>query len=182
MSDSFKSYYEWLLEKVSKNRTSNSISYNLLFRSLYTMEFTCLFDQDKNRISDALKLRGDYTEHGVCIPYRRNGKTSFLHRPCSVLEVMIALAIRMEDTIMTNPAFGNRTAQWFWMMVASLGLNGMYDDNFDSDYVNGILENFLLRKYEPNGRGGLFTIKNTDKDLRKVEIWVQMLWFLDTLV
>ena len=82
---------------------------------------------------------------------------------------------------MDNPAIGDRTAQWFWGMICSLGLNGMRDDRYDYDLVEEKITKFLYREYEPNGKGGLFTIRNCDRDLRNVEIWIQLLWYLDTI-
>ena len=43
-----------------------------------------------------------------------------------------------------------------------------------------VIKRFLDRDYEPNGKGGLFTIKNCRQDLRKVEIWYQLCWYLDS--
>ena len=82
---------------------------------------------------------------------------------------------------MDNPRKGNRTKQWFWGMINSLGLGGMDDSNFDKDYVAKVVNVFLERRYEPNGRGGLFTIRNCKDDLRDVEIWCQLCWYLDTI-
>jgi hypothetical protein len=104
-----------------------------------------------------------------------------LDGPCSVLEMMIALAIRCEENIMDDPLIGDRTRQWFWSMISSLGLSGMTDTRFDNKSVDRVLETFLDRDYKPNGEGGLFTIKRCEKDLRKVEIWYQLLWYLDTI-
>ena len=39
------------------------------------------------------------------------------NKTCSVLEMMIALAIRCEEHIMDDPDVGNRTGQWFWKDV-----------------------------------------------------------------
>jgi hypothetical protein len=101
--------------------------------------------------------------------------------PCSVLEMMVALAIYAEEHIMSNPQIGNRISQWFWNMVVSLGLGDQMDNRFDRRYVEGVLQRFLNRKYEPNGQGGLFTIRNCDRDLRKVEIFYQLCWYLGTI-
>ena len=102
--------------------------------------------------------------------------------PCSVLEMMVALAIRCEETIMDNPAYGDRTAQWFWGMIRTLGLYSMTDDRFDQEYVDMVIDRFLNRDYEPNGEGGLFKINNCKYDLRKIEIWYQLCWYLDRFV
>lgn len=64
-------------------------------------------------------------------------------------------------------------------MINSLGLDRMDDLRFDEDYTNSIIIRFLNRKYERNGKGGLFTIKRPDLDLRTVEIWYQMSWYLN---
>jgi hypothetical protein len=95
--------------------------------------------------------------------------------------MMVALAIYAEEHIMANPQIGNRTGQWFWNMVVSLGLGDQMDDRFDRRYVEDTLQRFLDRKYEPNGHGGLFMIRGCRRDLRKVEIFHQLCWYLDTI-
>ena len=102
--------------------------------------------------------------------------------PCSVLEMMVALAIRCEESIMDNPVYGDRTGQWFWNMIVSLGLGSMTDEMYDRDYVDNIVDRFLDRDYSPDGRGGLFTIRNCEYDLRDVEITHQLYWYLDTIM
>ena len=104
-----------------------------------------------------------------------------LEKPCSVLEMMVALSLRCEEEIMDDPNIGDRTRQWFWGMVVSLGLGAMHDDRFDKKYVDETIERFLKRKYEYDGRGGLFTIKDSNRDLREVEIWYQLCWYLDSI-
>ena len=95
--------------------------------------------------------------------------------------MMIGLAIRCEEWIMDNPNYGNRTRQWFWSMISSLGLGSMHDERFDEAYVKQIVIRFLNREYQPDGRGGLFTIRNCEYDLRDVEIWYQLCWYLDDI-
>ena len=104
------------------------------------------------------------------------------NQPCSVLEMMIALAIRCEEHIMDDPDVGNRTGQWFWNMIMNLGLGSMTDDQFDKRYAEQVIERFLNREYEQDGEGGLFTVKHCKHDLRTVEIWYQMCWYLDEIV
>jgi hypothetical protein len=95
--------------------------------------------------------------------------------------MMIGLVLRCEETIMVDPSVGDRTSQWFWGMVRSLGLASMTDSRFDRRYVEDTIQKFLDRDYEPDGRGGLFTIRDCDQDLRNVEIWIQLLWYLDSI-
>ena len=58
----------------------------------------------------------------------------------------------------------------------------MTDAKFDEDYANEVIGRFLNRQYERNGEGGLFTVEHCNRDLRTVEIWYQMCWYLDEIV
>ena len=92
--------------------------------------------------------------------------------------MMVALSIDMEG-IMNDTNLGNRTAQWFWGMIGSLGLGQMDDDGFDMTSAHEALYIFMNRLYRPNGEGGLFTLRKPYIDLRNVEIWMQAMWFLN---
>ena len=101
--------------------------------------------------------------------------------------MMVGLAIRIEDTIMADADFGDRSSMWFWIMIKSLGLYDMTNDvlyNSDTAYdeIKDIIHKFLEREYKPNGEGGLFTVYNTTKDLRNMEIWYQMCMFFNNLL
>ena len=96
--------------------------------------------------------------------------------------MMTALAIRCEENIMDDTRYGDRTTQWFWGMINNLGLGSMWGDNYDKVYVDQVLQTFLNRDYAPNGKGGLFTIRNCDRDLRDVEIWYQLNWYLNSIL
>ena len=170
-------YFNWLYDLMCRDRYSETISYRKLFSYLYDTEFRYLIPMDANRAEDGIDLRYrfPYEYPGVEDPGR------YLSGPCSVLEMLIALAIRCEETIMDDPRFGDRTRQWFWTMITNLGLGSMTDDRYDSQYVEEVVERFLNRDYEPDGAGGLFTINHCDQDLRDVEIWYQLCYYLDTI-
>lgn len=167
-------YFEWLTNIVCKDLFSKSISYNKLLSYLHSVEFTFIIPRDINRAKDGIDLRYRYhLETGS--PYNRD-------EPCTVLEMMVALTLRCEETIMDNPSYGDRTSQWFWAMIKNLGLSSMTDREYDEKYVEQVIHNLLERNYEPDGRGGLFRIKNCDLDLRDVEIWYQLCGYLDQFV
>lgn len=96
--------------------------------------------------------------------------------------MMIALAIRCEEHIMEDPDIGNRTGQWFWSMLVSLGLGSMSDVQFDPVRVDEILDRFMDHDYAPDGKGGLFTIRNHRFDMRSMEIWYQMNCYLNEII
>jgi hypothetical protein len=135
---------------------------------------------DGNRAEDGIDLRYRFGyEQGYDSPMIA---TLLDDRPCSVLEMLIALAIRCEEHIMNDPDIGNRTGQWFWNMIINLGLGFMDDTKFDENYVKDVISRFLYRKYKRNGEGGLFTVEHCKNDLRTVEIWYQMCWYLDEVL
>lgn len=171
-------YFEWLYHKVCNNRYSEHISYKKLLMYLHNVEFKYVLKKDENRASDGINLRRRFS---MDVGYEGDYLSNYITGPCSVLEMMLALAIRCEETIMDNPEKGDRTGQWFWGMVVNLGLGSMNDMNYDKSYIINAINTFLKRDYEPNGRGGLFTIRNCDYDLRKIDIWSQLCWYLDSI-
>lgn len=178
--DCIVKYFDWMCNLVSDERYTEGRSYTNLFNRLYDTEFSYILDMDGNRAED-----------GVCLRYRFAYEfgyddamiASYLDtRESCVLEMMVALCVRCEENIMDNPEMGNRTGQWFWTMITSLGLIDSDDENYDEGYVDFIIERFLDREYEADGNGGLFTIPGTKDDLRTVEIWAQLCWYLDTIL
>lgn len=174
-------YFEWMYNLVCGDRFERSITYRKLLTYLHNTEFIWLIPRDRNRASDGQNLRLRFASGGSRYNYNQDYIDVLSGRPCSVLEMMIALAIRCEETIMDDPRVGDRTGQWFWSMIANLGLGSMIDSRFDKSVVIDIVDRFLNRDYEPNGKGGLFTIRDCDQDLRTVEIWYQLCWFLDSI-
>lgn len=82
---------------------------------------------------------------------------------------------------MDDPSIGDRSGQWFWGMIQNLGLRSQTDTVFNETRVRDSISRFLRRDYEPNGQGGLFTVKNSPVDMREIEIWSQMWRFIDTI-
>ena len=170
-------YFEWLCEVVDSKRFSKHVSYRKLLMHLHNIEFTWFIPYDDNRADDGIMLRRKYA-----LARHDEELSDYISGPCSVLEMMAALAIRCEESIMDDTLFGNRTGQWFWGMIRNLGLSPMNDSNFDAEFVDDVIARFLNREYEPDGKGGLFTIKNCDHDLRTVEIWRQLSWYLGSIM
>lgn len=106
-------YFEWICKWVCDCKYSKRVSYRKLLMCLHNIEFTYLIPEDVNRAIDGCDLRQRFSdEKGYgCLLY------DVLDNPCSVLEMMIALCIRLEEQIMDDPDIGNRTGQWFWDMI-----------------------------------------------------------------
>ena len=177
IKDRIKSdYFEWMYDLMCEGRFSDSITYRNLFTFLYEAEFVYFVPHDENRAEDGIALRSRFCDIHECKDLEH-----YLDGPCSVLEMMVALAIRCEERIMSDPEKGDRTAQWFWSMINSLGLGGMTDYNYNEWLVNDIITRFLNREYDADGRGSLFTIRRWDRDARDAEIWHQLMAYLNTL-
>ena len=169
MTSNEEKYCHALMDMVT-GTADERFTYNNLFADLYLCDFTWpdYIAGDANRAEDGLQLRHDLGYEDIL-----QGK------PCSVLEMMMALAVRIEQDLMYNPEEGDRTAQWFWEMIVNLDLGAQYDSNYSSAYVNSCIERFLRREYDADGRnGGLFHLECPRKDLRHVEIWYQAMWWL----
>lgn len=70
-------------------------------------------------------------------------------------------------------------ASGFWNMVVSLGLAAMDDSRFSEDRAEFILDRFDSRDYQPNGAGGLFTLSHPTEDMRQIDIWYQLMAYLN---
>ena len=162
-------YFEWLLEQVDCPE-----NYRILMDRLYRCTFTYTLKMDANRAADGLALRDRFADEYGGLRYE-----DIRHDECSVLEMLIALACRMEDDIMHDPALGDRSPEWFWIMISNLRLDGMDDEHFEEENVENILNVFLNRTYFMNGSGGLFPLKIPKVNQRRVEIWYQMSAFME---
>lgn len=169
-------YFEYMYNIVC-GRRFNKISYRKLLMFLHSKEFTYIIPMDENRALDGIDLRYKFAND-----FGYEDIDNYIKGPCSILEMMIALSIRCEKTIMDDPSVGDRTGQWFWDMIVNLGLGSMTDNRFDKKYASEVIYKFLNREYEPNGKGGLFKIRNCTEDLRKIEIWHQLCWYLNSIL
>lgn len=173
-------YFDWMYQLISNDeRYSSRLSFRKLLYLLHDTEFTYMIEMDGNRYEDGVNLRYRFGyKYGVSDAEIADCLDT---QPCSVLEMMIALSIRLEEHIMDDPDIGDRTGQWFWDMIVNLGLGSMDDSKFDKAYAIDVIRRFLNRDYGRDGKGGLFTIEHCRYDMRDVEIWYQANWYLDNI-
>lgn len=170
----YKEFFQWIIDKIDGQQ------YTKLLEIMYNESFYAIIPLDENRIVDGIELRYKF---GSELNIPRVVIDKFLDKEeCSILEMMVGLAFRVEETIMEDSDFGDRTAMWFWIMVKSLGLYEMNNDYFDPVKVLETLDTFLTRGYSPDGEGGLFVVKDINKDMRDIDIWYQMCLFFDKIL
>lgn len=168
-------YFVWMCELVNgKNKD------RMLLAHLADIDFTYTIPMDGNRAEDGISLRYRF---GRECGYADAMIASYLDdRPCSVFEMMVALALRCEEHIMGDPDLGDRTHHWFWTMIESLGLSNMTGGRYNKRYVDATIDIFLNREYKRNGEGGLFTVNNCRDDMRSIEIWYQLCNYLNDIL
>jgi hypothetical protein len=171
-------YFYWLCSYVGISEAT-APKMMTLARDLHAVPFTWFVPNDDNRAADGVSLRETYIVE-VDPDYQPSTE------PASVLEVLIGLAIRI-DAILSEFDTPNRVSNWYFKMIGNLHLKGYNEDSMSNREIDFIrkenaerIDVFLNRRYEKDGSsGGLFPIKNIGKDQRKVEIWYQMMTFLN---
>ena len=172
--DIWTEYFDWMYNLVCYNETT---SYRRLLLKLHDIPFTYMIQRDKNRATDGVSLRFHFCDEND-IPLEVLNHV-LGNKPCSVLEMMVALARRIEESIMADPGIGNRTGLWFFEMLSSLHLILMDDSAYDEKEVERAINLLLSRGYSYNGDGGLFTLRRPLFDMRRMEIWYQMNGYLN---
>jgi len=165
-------YYLWLCKKVD---IAHYREYSKLLRYLRSKQFYYSVPNDANRAEDGKHLRREYLSSGKFL-----STDAFDDEPCSVLEMIIALAERLSRDIM--PDYGYPTSYWFWQMIANLGLDFYTNDAFNVEEIDEIVKNWLDRSYQKILKSGKILVKSGKIDrkfVEKTEIWYQMMTWLD---
>lgn len=165
-----RSYFEWLYEQVAVSEfEERDLTYWKLLRILFTTEFFWSVDYDGNRSDDGVALRYRFLEdRGIS-----EVDPDWMKTGCSVLEMMVALARRMEFETDSGGAH-----YWFWVFVENIGLSGFSDERRftrrQQERIRDILDAVIERNYEPSGLGGFFPLQYPRHDQRDRELLYQM--------
>ena len=167
-------YMNWLRSKVEPiSETRPWLTHSLLCEQLFNTQFVWRVDFDGNRAVDGTSLRDDF-----CDEVGSWGETRFIFEPCSVLEMLIALCIRLAFET-DEGTHEDGVTLWFWILMENLELDGFTDDDYDSRKVARIVFKFLHRNYYSSGKGGLFPLTHTTTDQLETEVWYQMASYLN---
>jgi hypothetical protein len=165
-------YFTWLYSQVASVRLKNSPrSHWSLARHLYTKEFVWLIPNDDNRLEDGKDLRHEFLDacsFDILDP-------DWLDLGCSMLEMLIGLSRRLSFDADGEPSV------WFWHLIETVDLKQYNDRNYNNKSqrdIDEILDRIIWRTYKPDGRGGLFPLRNPIHDQREVELWYQLSAYL----
>lgn len=160
-------YRKWLLRRVGFRRKGyESLMYQLLKMTFYWSD---KFPRDEDRALDGLMLREEYFED-VC-PFG-------IAVECSVLEMLVGLAIRIDNEWTGDPV-DPRPDIIFWEMIQNLGLDGQNNYRFNKDFIKDRVIVWLKRQYQPDGEQSIFPVEKSTKDHRNLTIWEQMLDYIN---
>ena len=169
-------YLRWLAPQIREEHESSDSEYEglarIMFEKEYSEEYARLVPNDDNRLADGLDLRNEfcYANHITIGSLRNLG-------PCSFLEVLIGLSRRLEF------AAGGSARGWAWVLVGNLELHKMKDplSRRKARMVEDILDVVIHRTYAPDGSGGFFPLAWPDEDQTRIELWYQMMAYIDEL-
>lgn len=165
-------YFKHLCHVVRPGQTGNN--YQSLLLRLYEINFYSMLPNDDNREKDGEQLRFKFGEQNDDFSADDN-------TPCSILEMLIALAYRMSEMIVDEP-FEMNAGECFWLFMKNLNIEWMDNHNLRDVRVqaelDGKIRGLLLREYDRNGIGGIFPLGHSKNDQRKTEIWYQMSEYL----
>ena len=182
-------YEHWLYEYLHAGVYGNYRNYQNLLHRLFVTPYVPYAEDDNNRVGDGVHVRfiygnaSDLYKKYVCqqidappAPRNVDFYTESADRFCSVLEMMVGLAYRINDLYFDPDT--DRVYMWFWLMIESLGLKKFTDDNFDgiqeNNDVDNILNVFMHNTYDVHtGAGSLFPILDNYRP-RMIPIWRQM--------
>lgn len=162
----YGSYFDWLCEVINLKPGL----YDILINELYNIDFTWVLDLDSNRAEDGLILRGEYAG------------AAEIDKPCSVLEALIGLAIKM-NYLLDDEDRGDRTRLWFWEMIDNLGLsdytdsklNGLFGQGLEAtNEIRDICNRWMNREFDYAGVGSPFPLNTPYEDQRKLHLIGQL--------
>jgi hypothetical protein len=160
-------YENWLLDKVG----FHDRKYSKLMNALHHIDFFWVNEMDENREKDGVELRRDYFDDiGI--------SGGFFENKCSVLEMLIAFAIRI-DWEYVGDVSDPHADRLLWVFISNLGLDQFDNKNFNFDEIVVKINNWLSHNFTKNGVGSICPLKNVDcEDQREKSIWRQMMSFI----
>ena len=174
-------YFDWLLKevnfmggfdggKVPTGSRQLPSDYYILMRKLHETDFKWVIDRDENRAKDGLALRSVFF-NDIEIT-----SAAFI-RDCSILEMLVGLAIRVEEEYIGDPMEPHPEI-FFWDMIHNLGLDTMDDGHFDEVKCDKIINIWMKREFDSDGLGSPWPLKFVTFDSREAEIWRQVMAYL----
>lgn len=161
-------YLRWLITRCGGEKDDPAESYTMLLSNLYAIPFHSDIPNDINRIEDGRRLREEYEN--------LTGRSFVGADPVSVLEVLIALADRLD--FQREGRFTDD--ETFWELLENLDLIEVTDERYAINQdgyffsVNDQVQHWMDRRYQVTCFPGS-TINGT-------ELWYQMMTYVENTI
>ena len=166
-------YFEWLYRFFAAVSNRNpKRSFWKMAKRLHSTEFVYFIPNDENRALDGKDLREEFFYLHPDVRRDQN----WLDQECSMLELILGLAIRAEF-LADRGSIDGGVGGWFWLMIRNAGLYKFTDDYLvgrSLEEIDRVIYLINNRTYSRDGLGGLFPVTGTRKDMRRVELWGQL--------
>lgn len=168
-------YLQWIINTTGLKR------YGRLSAILFNVPFRSRIHMDENRAADGLYMREEYIDRHQGSEY---DISCHLDGHCSVLEFLVSFSDRVEEAT----SYRHDRRYWVSYFLRNMGLID-FDDRYFADnpgregyVVESVMERLsktLDRRYSYDGsHGGLFILRKPPCDLRNVEYWWQMQYYV----
>ena len=180
-------YFEWLVSKVTSPAVPDDTQARIVLQVLRDIRIQGLpMADDAPRLEDGKQLRTNFIDDTGLSVHSYDDALKPESGFCTVLELLIALAIRMDD-IMRDPVDQcSSVPSCFWEMVSTMVGQPFYPCSYwsfsaDMSTAAVVAESsmkFLGRQYDPTGYNGNIFIDVSGVDLRAIDIWAQACRFM----
>lgn len=153
-------------------------TYHYLIKTLWDIPFHGSIGNDDDRGADGIELRIRYDDilaKKIGIDDNVMPQTRGIFGPCRVLEMLIALSMRMCD-ICQDLVPNNSVSRWFWEIMVNVGFDYLSDDAWEwqnsEKLVNDTVDRIMNLKGRGYGKAGGGWFRSTR--WKTIEIWYQM--------
>ena len=165
-------YVHWIIYEYLKCPKKYKV-YDDLFLYMHEIDYVYLNQKDHAREEDGLLLR----EKFVDCKHKFAKTDHFENTPCSVLEVLAALAYRMDGEWTGDPS-DPRPDTMFMEMLHNLGVLRYKSEHHTIVRINS----WMRGEISYYGEGGVFPLKKKGsrikKDQRGLSLWEQMMCYI----
>ena len=181
------SYFNYLMCLISSDTINAAQDYYNLCLLFFETPFTILNPMDENREGDGSELRDHWLDNmKVNDRLKTEYANDLLTTPISMLEVLVALCVRVEKQILADPNRPYMASVLFWDIIDNLVKYGTFGSaytkasdiltdekwcSFVEDAMKASIKKVLQRTYHEDGRGGLFPLPDSKTNQRKLDMW-----------
>lgn len=168
-------YFEWLLLQIDQDGVTEGVVH--VCDLLHNCEFHRRVGNDINRAIDGANLRKEFLLEFNEADFNPNVTNSLLMQECSWLEMLIALARKLDYIYEggVNGRFIELLTNMHLGPIASFNPDrSLGTSNYDYTFVRTTTSDIDNNRFQFNGKDGLFPLrKRPPVDQRTVEIWDQ---------